>query len=98
MFHQIACSTASHILLSLRPASLPRSEASQVLPLHGSDPRAGASVPVLVLCRHRAEVVLCGAAVSAIASMIVDVAVALHGAVMESARAAHACESCCLAP
>lgn len=98
MFHQTACSAASHILLSLRPAFPRRSEASQVLPLHGSDPQAGACVPVLVLCRHRAEVVLCGAVVSVIASMIADVAVALHGVAMESARAAHACESCCPAP
>lgn len=97
MFHQIAYSAVSHILLSPRPAFPPRSEASQVLPLHGSDPQAGASVLVLVPCRHRAEVVLCGAAVSAIASMIADVAVAPPGAVMESARAAHACESYCLA-
>ena len=98
MFHQIACSAASHILPSLRPAFPPQSEASQVLPLHGSDPQAGASVPVLVLCRHRAGAVLGGAAVSAIVSMIGDAAVALHGAVMGSAKAAHACESCCLAP
>lgn len=98
MFHQIAWSTASHILLSLRLASPPQSEASQVLPLHGFGPRAGASVRVLVLCRHRAEAVLGGAAASAILSMIVDEVAALHGAVRESARAAHACESCCLAP
>jgi len=98
MFHRIAWSTASHILLSLRPASPPRSKASQVLPLHGSGPQADASVRVLVPCRHRVEVVLCGAAASAIASMIADEVVVLHGVVMESARAAHACESCCLAP
>jgi len=98
MFHLIACSAASHIPLSLRPASPPQSEALQALPLRGVDLPAGASVPGLVLCRHREEAVLCGAAASAIASMIVDEAVALHGAVMGSARAAHACESCCLEP
>lgn len=98
MCHQIAWSTASRTLLSLQPASPPQSGASQALPLHGSDPPADASVPVPVPYRHRAEAVLYGAAVSAIASTIVDVAVALHGAVMESARAAHAFESCCLAP
>ena len=98
MFHRIAWSTASHIPPLLRPASPPRSEVSPVLPLHGFGPQAGAFVRVLVPCRHRAEGVLGGAAVSAIASMIVDEAVALHVVVMENARAAHACESCYLAP
>jgi hypothetical protein len=69
-----------------------------VLPLRGAGPQAGAFVPVLVPYRHREEAVLCVEEASAIASMIFDGAMALHGAVKESARAAHVCESCCLAP